>query len=92
MLLLTGSANRDPEVFADPDRFVLGRDTGASLAFGNGRHHCLGASLGRLEARVALSEIVAAVADFELDEDRAERVHSSNDRGFASLPTTVTPR
>ncbi|MWK40310.1 cytochrome P450 [Actinomadura sp. J1-007] len=92
VLLLTGSANRDPEVFADPDRFVLGRDTGASLAFGNGRHHCLGASLGRLEARVALSEIVAAVADFELDEDRAERVHSSNDRGFASLPTTVTPR
>lgn len=92
ILLLTGSAHRDESVFADPDTFDLGRDTGASLAFGSGRHHCLGANLAQLELRVALEEIVSAVADFEVDTERSVRIHSSNNRGFASLPTTVTPR
>lgn len=92
ILLLTGSANRDPHVFAEPDRFDLDRDTGSSLAFGNGRHHCLGANLGRLEARIALQEIVDLVADYEIDTAGTRRVHSSNDRGFASLPTQVTAR
>lgn len=92
ILLLTGSANRDPHVFAEPDRFDLDRDTGSSLAFGNGRHHCLGANLGRLEARIALQEIVDLVADYEIDTAGMRRVHSSNDRGFASLPTQVTAR
>jgi cytochrome P450 len=92
ILLLTGSANRDPHVFAEPDRFDLDRDTGSSLAFGNGRHHCLGANLGRLEARIALQEIVSLVADYEIDTAGTRRVHSSNDRGFASLPTQVTAR
>ncbi|WP_019631942.1 cytochrome P450 [Actinomadura atramentaria] len=92
VLLLTGAANRDPEVFAEPDRFDLDRDTSGSLAFGNGRHHCLGASLGRLEARIALGELTAVVADYEIDTANARRVNSSNDRGFASLPTRITPR
>ncbi|WP_336082000.1 cytochrome P450 [Nocardia sp. SSK8] len=92
ILLLTGSAHRDESVFADPDTFDLDRDTGASLAFGSGRHHCLGANLAQLELRVVLEEIVAAVADFEVDTDNAVRIHSSNNRGFAALPTTVTLR
>ncbi|MEV5824712.1 cytochrome P450 [Spirillospora sp. NPDC052242] len=92
ILLLTGSANRDPRVFDDPDRFDLDRDTGASLAFGNGRHHCLGANLGRLEARIAFEEITGLVADYEVDEANAKRVRSSNDRGFAALPSRITRR
>ncbi|WP_278261973.1 cytochrome P450 [Nocardia sp. AG03] len=92
ILLLTGSAHRDESVFADPDTFDLDRDTGASLAFGSGRHHCLGANLAQLELRVALEEIVAAVADYEVDTEAAVRIHSSNNRGFAALPTTVTLR
>ncbi|WP_141578976.1 cytochrome P450 [Actinomadura sp. WMMA1423] len=92
VLLLVGAANRDPDVFPEPERFDLDRDTGRSLAFGNGRHHCLGANLGRLETRIALGEIAAAVADYEIDIEAAERVRSSNDRGFASLPTRVTAR
>ncbi|MEV6362672.1 cytochrome P450 [Nocardia asteroides] len=92
ILLLTGSAHRDDTVFADPDVFDLDRDTGASLAFGAGRHHCLGMNLAQLELRVALQEIVAAVADYEIDTDNLVRIHSSNNRGFASLPTTVTLR
>ncbi|WP_024805390.1 cytochrome P450 [Nocardia sp. BMG51109] len=92
MLLLSGSANRDPEVFADPDTFDLDRDTGPALVFGGGRHHCLGANLGLLELRVALGEIVARVADFDIDPGGLRRIHSSNNRGFAAMPTTVTLR
>ncbi|WP_245721594.1 cytochrome P450 [Nocardia crassostreae] len=92
MLLLPGSANRDPEVFAEPDTFDLDRDTGASLVFGSGRHHCLGSNLALLELRIALGEIAAAVSDYDVDGDELVRIHASNNRGFASLPTTVTPR
>ncbi|HEX2316600.1 MAG TPA: cytochrome P450 [Thermomonospora sp.] len=92
VLLLVGAANRDPEVFADPDRFSLDRDTGASLGFGLGRHRCLGANLGRLEARIALAELTSAIADFDIDAGGIRRIHSSNNRGFASLPTVVTAR
>ncbi|MFF3045228.1 cytochrome P450 [Nocardia sp. NPDC003275] len=92
ILLLSGSAHRDEAVFANPDTFDLDRDTSASLAFGAGRHHCLGMNLAQLELRVALQEIVAAVADYEIDTDNLVRIHSSNNRGFAALPTTVTLR
>ncbi|MFI9504426.1 cytochrome P450 [Nocardia sp. NPDC052566] len=91
-VLLTGSANRDPEVFDRPDVFDIDRDTSASLVFGSGRHHCLGSNLGLLELRVALQEFVAAIADYEVDVDNVRRIHASNNRGFASLPTTVTAR
>jgi len=92
VLLLVGSANRDPEVFPDPDRYDLARDTTRSISFGGGRHFCLGAPLARLEARIVLEELVARVADYEVDAGGARRVHSINVRGFAALPTTVTPR
>ena len=93
VLLLLGSANRDPRGFADPDRFDLDRPQDVQLAsFGVGRHFCLGASLARLEARVALEELVARVDGWEIDEGGAERVHSANVRGFARLPTAVSVR
>lgn len=99
VLLLAGSANRDERQFPDPDRFDLARhipERGGELqqiaSFGFGRHYCMGASLARLEARVALEELVARVADYDIDAARSRRVHSVNVRGFAALPTTVRPR
>ncbi|GAA2213490.1 cytochrome P450 [Nonomuraea monospora] len=92
MLLLIGSANRDERVFADPDVYDLGRDTSPLISFGGGRHFCLGANLARLEARLALTEFVRRVRAYDVDADKAVRVHSVNVRGFAALPMTVTPR
>lgn len=87
VLLLVGSANRDGRAFTDPDRFDIDRDTSQQIvSFGAGTHFCLGAHLARLEARIALTELVERVSDFELDVDSASRVHSSNVRGFAELP------
>jgi cytochrome P450 len=94
ILLLIGAANRDPRVFVDPDRYAVDRpDVTHHLAsFGSGRHFCLGASLARLEARIALEELVARVADYEVHHEAVRRVHSVNVRGFATLPTTVELR
>ena len=92
VLLLVGSANRDEAVFPEADRYDLDRDTGRLVSFGSGRHFCMGAPLARLEARVALSELVERVATYDVDPDGIERVHSINVRGLAALPTAVTLR
>ena len=92
VLLLIGSANRDSHVFPNPDRYDLARDTSEMVSFGAARHFCLGAPLARLEARVALTEIVQRIRSYEVDAARARRVHSVNVRGFASLPITVVTR
>ena len=92
VLLLVGSANRDPRCFAEPDRYDIGRDTTKLVSFGSGRHFCLGAALARLEARVGLEELLRRVDDYDIDEAGARRVHSINVRGFAHLPTAVSVR
>ena len=86
VVLLVGSANRDERAFPDPDRFDLHRNTQRSLAFGQGTHFCLGASLARLEGRVALEEVERRLPDWEVEPSGSVRVHSVNVRGFAALP------
>ncbi len=92
VLPLAGSANRDEDVSPAAARYDIGRDPTAIPSFGFGRHFCLGASLARLEAKVCLEEVVARIADYDVDPDGIERVHSVNVRGLAALPTTVVPR
>ncbi len=63
--LVYAAANRDPEVFADPDAFLLGRpNIAAHLAFGRGRHACAGMPLARMALRVALARLLAATTRF----------------------------
>jgi len=92
VLLLIGSANRDAAVFPDPEAYDLDRNTQNLISFGGGRHFCMGAALARLEARVALTEALARIGAYDVDEAGLQRVHSINVRGLAALPTTVTPR
>jgi cytochrome P450 len=92
VLLLIGSANRDEQVFDRAEVYDLDRDTQKMVSFGNGRHFCMGAPLARLESRVALEELARRVRTYEIDESGAERVHSVNVRGFASLPIAVDLR
>jgi cytochrome P450 len=66
VLPLIGSANRDPKQFRDAARFDVTRDPNPHLAFGHGIHACLGAALARLEARIALADLLERVQDFEL--------------------------
>ncbi|MFP3907421.1 MAG: cytochrome P450 [Acidimicrobiales bacterium] len=86
MVLLNGSANRDEREFPDADRFDIHRKAGAHLSFGNGIHFCLGAALARLEARVALDEVLNRFPEWEVDWDGAVQAHTANVRGWAKLP------
>src|SRR3954447_25546801 len=92
LMLLLGSANRDERVFSRADAYDIHRDkeeVSQLLSFGSGRHFCLRAHLARLESKVALEELVRRVAGFRVDAAAAARVHSTNVRGFASLPVEV---
>jgi len=88
--LILASANRDHRYWANPDIFDVGRDTTGTLAFGFSIHHCLGASLARMEGTVALQEILARIPDFAVEELGLKRVHSGNVRGFSHVPIRFT--
>jgi cytochrome P450 len=92
IVLLPASGNRDPRAFSDPDAFDLDRDTSKMTSFGHGPHFCLGAALAQLEITVALEEVGAVVSEYDIDMDKARWIHSPHQRGFASLPCTVTRR
>jgi len=83
-----GAANRDPRVFADPDRFdAKRRDARRNIAFGHGEHFCPGASLARAEARISFERILARLDDFELvDPDALTYAPTFIIRGLNDLP------
>jgi cytochrome P450 len=89
LLLMAGSANRDERHFDEPDRFDIHRKPGGHLTFGRGTHFCLGASLARLEGRVALEEILKRWPDWTIDIDSAVRAPTSTVRGWDSMPAIV---
>ena len=65
VLLCVAAANHDPDVFVNPDQMMFDRDPNPHLTFGWGLHHCLGAHLARLEARLALEALLAKYQTFE---------------------------
>lgn len=89
VLLLTGSAGRDERTFADPDRFDVRRQFTQHVSFGYGIHFCIGAALARMEGRIALDEMLGRYPEWEVDEVRARRLHTSTVRGWAEVPIIV---
>lgn len=90
VLLLNASANRDERKFDDPDRFDIHRRIGHHLTFGYGLHFCLGASLARLEGRVALDEVLNRFPEWEVDWDNAVQARTSTVRGWERLPVVAS--
>ncbi|CUU60351.1 Cytochrome P450 [Parafrankia irregularis] len=89
MTLLNASANRDERHFPDPDIFDIHRRIDRHLSFGYGIHFCLGASLARLEGRVALDELLNRWTDWDVDWGNAKLAHTSTARGWERLPVTL---
>lgn len=91
VVLFYSSANRDEEVFSDPETFDITRTPNPHLAFGVGEHFCLGAALARLEARVLFEELLARIPDWELA-GPVRRLRSNQTNGIKEMPVRLRPR
>ena len=92
VLLSWTAANRDPEVFSEPDRLDLGRDASAHVAFGFGPHRCIGAPLARITFDAVLEVVLEAIPEYRIDRSRAARyprVGAVN--GWIAMPATFSP-
>ena len=91
LVLVTGAANRDERQFPDPDTFDIRRGRVRHVGFGEGVHGCLGAPLARLEARIALEEVLPVLGEYELAGTPGFYPSSPNMYVWKHLPVTFTP-
>lgn len=91
VMAVFASANRDEEQFPDADRFDIRRETQGHVAFGHGIHFCLGASLARLEARIAFETILRRCQNLRLDQGEVQMIDSLILRGPRTLQIAFDP-
>lgn len=89
LVLLWASANRDEDVFTDPDEIVLTREPNKHLAFGSGIHRCLGMHVAKMELRIMLEEFTRRIPDYHLDPDRPYHRHTGETWGLHTLPVII---
>ena len=91
VFLMGAAANRDPEVFSDPETFDIDRDRtkAQNLGLGYGIHSCLGAALARLEAAIALEHLLDFMPQYEVEWDGLHKVTMQNVAGYSSVPVRV---
>jgi pimeloyl-[acyl-carrier protein] synthase len=85
---IISSANRDPEVFTDPDTFDIRRSPNRHIAFGSGVHHCLGATLARLEGQEAFKALAQRFKALHIETEELHYQPSITFRTLTSLPVT----
>lgn len=90
VMALLASANRDPAVFPDAERFDIAREPNEHIAFGGGTHFCLGAHLARMEAQIAIGTLVRRSSEIELMDEQLEWGKSLF-RVLGRLPLRLTP-
>ena len=83
--LLWASANRDERRWIDPDRLDITREMQRHVSFGDGIHHCLGAPLARLEAKIVFEELLQRIPEYAVS-GPIVRVKTPTDRALESLP------
>ena len=88
LMLLLGAANRDPEVFDDPDVLDVSRERSPHLGYGRGIHHCLGAPLARMEAEIMLGKLIERFPNIRLA-GTPQRRRQIVLRGLSSLPVRI---
>ena len=88
--LCIGAANRDPSTFMEPQHFDISRSPNRHLAFASGAHNCIGNTLARLEASIAISGFITHFPDYQLVH-RPVRASRARFRGFLSIPCQLNP-
>ena len=91
VVLVYGSANRDPRQFAEPERFDITRGRIRHMGFGEGMHGCLGRPLALLETAVALEEVLPVLGDYVIDGEAEKYRSTPNMHVWWHLPLTFTP-
>jgi cytochrome P450 len=91
VMFLYASANRDEREFEDPDTFDVRRNLPRVLTFGHGTHACLGQHIARLEGRILLEELLAAMPAYEVDTARCVQAHSEWMQGYLAVPIRFAP-
>jgi cytochrome P450 len=91
VMFLWASANRDEREFENPDVYDITRHPQRMLAFGQGVHMCIGHHVAKLEARIALEEILSRVPEYEIQEGQCERARTEFVQGWLKLPVSFAP-
>jgi cytochrome P450 len=92
VMLSAAAANRDPEVFAEPESFDILRQPNDHMMLGFGRHFCIGASLARLEGRIVFGTLARHYPDLDFATDPATLRYHRGIRGLDELPIRLGPR
>jgi cytochrome P450 len=90
LVILLGSANRDPEQFEQPDEFVFDRSPNKHLGFGQGIHKCLGLHMARMEFKVMLEEVLRRMPDYAIGEGEI-LTNAGAAWQMRSMPIVFTP-
>jgi cytochrome P450 len=90
VVCVLGAANRDPEQFADPERFDVRRQPNPHLSFGYGAHFCIGAALARMEGQIAFSTLLRRLGDLRLVSETPRWRPAFGVRSLESLPVTFS--